>query len=184
MARKRDAKSSLSHPRGRSSSSSSSSMKDGTLRTVYIDSSLMKGRSQSLARYPPYYHQERQDSSHRGRSSYRIRLNDSSSSRNSSSTSNTGSSSSRTYDQDSLPVRLIAINPRSGKSVTEEGRIFVFDSKKYKVEKLPGHSRKARYHRQNHKSDNWSKNGTSYVTYRGGKSQPIYLIDLEPGEMD
>nr|CDS15167.1 expressed conserved protein [Echinococcus granulosus] len=183
MARKRDAKSSLSHPRGRSSSSSSSSMKDGTLRTVFIDSSLMKARSQSLARYPPYYHQERQDSSRRGRSSRQTRFDDSSSSRDSSSTSSTGSSSSGTYDQDISPVRLIAINPRNGKSVAKEGRMFVFDSKKYKIEKLPGHSRKVRHHRQSHKSDNWSTNGTSYVTYRGGKSQPIYLIDLEPGEM-
>ncbi|KAL5966270.1 hypothetical protein TSMEX_006007 [Taenia solium] len=168
-------------------------MKTDTLQTVFVDSSIIKGhrnpreyltRSQSLVRYPRHQYHDRHGSSHRGRSSRRTSFGYSSGSRYSSSSSSVSSRGSRMYGKDISPVRLIKVNPHSGKSVAKEGRMFVFDSKKYKIEVLPGHSKKTQHrHHRSHKSENWSKNGTSYVVYRGKDPQPIYLIEMESGEM-
>ncbi|VDM17938.1 unnamed protein product [Hydatigera taeniaeformis] len=176
----------LSPSRHRGRSSSSSSKKVSTLRTVYIDSSLKKGRrnphdyptrSQSLVNYPSKSLRDRQDRSHRGRSSRRTSFRYCSGSRDGSSSS---SRSSGVHGKDVSPVRLIKIDPRSGRSVTKEGRMFVFDSKKYKIEVLPSNSQKSEHHHHRDcRSGNWSKDGTSYVVYRGKNSHPIYLVEME-----
>ncbi|KAL5111861.1 hypothetical protein TcWFU_003890 [Taenia crassiceps] len=195
MARKQNPNSSPSRRRGRSSSTSTSSTMASTLRAVFIDSSLIKGhknphqylkRSQSLVRHPPYHYHVHQSSLSRGRSSRRKSFSCSSSSRSSSSSSSTSNRSSGMHGRDISPVRLIKVNPRSGKSVTKEGRMFVFDSKKYKIEALPGYSKKSQrhqHHHQDYKSGNWSKNGISYVVYRGKAPQSIYLVEMESGGM-
>lgn len=161
------------------------------MRTVFVDSSLIKGhrnprdylaRSQSLVPYPPHRYYDRQGSPHRGRSPRRTSFSYSSSSRDSSSSSSTCSRSSGMHGKDVSLVRLIKVNPRGGKSLAKEGRMFVFDSKKYKIEVLSDYSKKAHHH-QGNKSGNWSKDGTSYVVYKGNNPQPIYLVEMESGEM-
>lgn len=101
----------------------------------------------------------------------------------SSTTSSSFSSSpSDTFVGDGSRVKIIRVNQNSAPDYVDDGRMFVFDSNKYRIEELPSrrkhhyqhHQRRSR-DRQN-KNMGWTRDGESFIAYPGKGSGKIYLV--------
>lgn len=179
-------------------------------KTIYIDSEVLKdksarryrrSRSQTMVRghksrglqqptYPVYYEPEMIQAplgTYRGRASSAdssTSFSSSISTGSSSSTSrrSTSSSSSDNYFEDTSKVKIIRVNPNNEPSYVDDGQVFVFDSKKYRIVEMPGRQERQYQlyqgldrHRQDRKMG-WIMNGLSYVAYPGKDSKKIYQL--------
>ncbi|VUZ51384.1 unnamed protein product [Hymenolepis diminuta] len=101
----------------------------------------------------------------------------------SSTTSSSFSSSySGTFVGDSSRVKIIRVNQNNAPDYVDDGRMFVFDSNKYRVEELPSRRKHHYQHNQRHSRDRqdrnmgWTRDGESFIAYPGKDSTKIYLV--------
>ncbi|KAM3173647.1 hypothetical protein ACTXT7_012117 [Hymenolepis weldensis] len=124
---------------------------------------------------------------------YRCRASSTASSSNLSSSTTNGfsskttsssfsSSSSDTSFGDSSRVKIIRVNQNNAPDYVDNGRMFVFDSYKYRIEELPSRRKHHYQHQQGYSRDRqnrnmgWTRDGESFIAYPGKDSRKIFLV--------
>nr|CDS29497.1 conserved hypothetical protein [Hymenolepis microstoma] len=102
----------------------------------------------------------------------------------SSSTSHhsTSSFSSDTFVENTSKVKIIKVNSNNEPSYVDDGRMFVFDSKKYRIVEMPSrhgpqfqHDRSSSRRRRDREMG-WTMDGLSFVAYPGKDSKKLYML--------